>query len=140
MPNKITKKYLTERTSFANKTVVFSTDLDGLWAIVKQLDPADQLAIFKVVDHELNPLTEMQIDSLFAYLSNEVREGLDFISLDKSEKLDIVRKNKETLKPIIKKKGFSEIIDLDRSQVIPKEEYSSAKLWDIIKTGKYNLS
>ena len=140
MVKAITKKYLSDRTSFKDKTVLFSTDLVGLWAIVKQLEPADQLAIFKIVDYKVKPLTEMQIDSLFAYLPQEAREGLDFISMDKSEKLDIVRENKEILKPIIEKKKFTDIIDLNSEKTIPKEEYSSSKLWDIIKTGKYNLS
>ena len=136
----ITKKYLTDRTSFKDKTVLFSTDLNGLWELVKQLDPDDQHSVFKVVEREINPLNEDQIDSLFAYLPNEVREGLDFISMDKIEKLNIVRQNKETLNPIIQKKGFSERIGLDRKKVIPKEEYSSACLWNIVKTGKYDLS
>ena len=140
MVKPITKKYLKERTSFLKQSVIKAVDFDGLWAIVKQMEPADQLAIFKIVDHELNPLSENQIDSLFAYLPNEVREGLDFISMDKSEKLDIVRENKPALKTIIEKKGYTELVDLDRSQVNPVEEYSSAKLWDIIKTGKYDLS
>ena len=139
-PKPITKKYLTDRTSFKDKTVLFSTDLNGLWDIIKQLDPEDQRSVFKVVEREINPLSEDQIDSLFAYLPNEVRAGLDFISMDKIEKLGIVRKNKETLNPIIQKKGFSERIGLDRKKVIPKEEYSSANLWNIVKTGKYDLS
>lgn len=140
MVKAITKKYLSDRTSFKDKTVLYSTDLNGLWAIVKQLEPEDQLAIFKVVDYKITPLSEMQIDSLFAYLPSEVRDPLDFISMDKTEKLDILRENKETLKPIIEKKGFTETIDLNSIKTIPKEEYSSSKLWDIIKTGKYNLS
>ncbi len=140
MVNKITKKYLSDRISFKDKTVLYSTDLNGLWAIVKQMDAVDQLAIFKIVDYKLKPLSEMQIDSLFAYLPNDVRDPLDFISMDKSEKLDIVRENKETLQPIIEKKGFTDIIDLNSEKTIPKEEYSSSLLWDVIKTGKYNLS
>lgn len=139
-PKPITKKYLTDRTSFKDKTVLFSTDLNGLWDIIRQLDPEDQRSVFKVVEREINPLSEDQIDSLFAYLPNEVRAGLDFISMDKIEKLGIVRENKETLNPIIKKKGFTERIGLDRKKVIPKEEYSSACLWNIVKTGKYDLS
>lgn len=138
-PKSITKKYLSDRTSFKDKTVLYSTDFNGLWSIVKQLEPADQMKIFKVVEREIHPLSEDQIDSLFAYLSNEVREGLDFISMDKQEKLNIVRENKENLLTIIQKKGFSEKIDLDSRKVIPKEEYSSSNLWNIIKTGKYIL-
>lgn len=141
MPIKpITKKYLMDRCSFANQTVIKALKHDQLWALVKQLDPEDQHAIFKVVDHEVNPLSEDQVDSLFAYLPNDVREGLDFISMDKSEKLEIVRDNKTALKPIIKKKSFTERIDLDNKIVTPIEEFSSSKLWDIIKTGKYVLN
>jgi len=140
MPNKITKKYLTDRTSFVKQSVIKAVNLDGLWAIVKQMDAEDQLSIFKIVDHQINPLNENEIDCLFAYLPNEVLEPLDFISMDKSEKLDIVRENKTTLKPIIKKKGFTDKVDLNDEITVPKEEYSSALLWDIIKTGKYDFS
>ena len=140
MPSKITKKYLKERTSFVKQSVIKAVDLDGLWAIVKQMEAEDQLAIFKVVDHEITPLSENEIDSLFAYLPQETREGLDMISMDKSEKLDVVRENKDTLKPIIDKKGFTDKLDLNAGITVPKEEYSSSKLWDIIKTGKYDLS
>ena len=135
----ITKKYLLARCSFENQTVIKALKHDALWNLVKQLDPDDQYAIFKIVEHENKPLTEDQIDSLFAYLPNETREGLDFISMDKSEKLTTVRENKEILDAIITKKGFTDKIDLDRAKVVPVEEFSSSKLWDIIKTGKYSF-
>ncbi len=140
MPNKpITKKYLMDRCSFAKQTVIKAVQHEGLWAIVKQLDPEDQMKIFKVVEHEVTPLNEDQIDSLFAYLPSEVREGLDFISMEKTEKLDIVRKNKATLKPIIVKKNFTDKLPLNVAKTEPVEEFSSSKLWNIIKSGKYAL-
>lgn len=140
MPNKkITKKYLMDRCSFLTQTVIKAVQHEGLWAIVKQLDAEDQMAIFKVNSHEVKPLSETQIDSLFAYLPNETREGLDFISMSKQEKLEIVRENKETLSPVIEKKGFTDKIDLDSIISVPKEEFSSANLWNIIKSGKYVL-
>lgn len=136
---KITKKYLMDRCSFETQTVIKAVKHEGLWAIVKQLDAEDQIAIFKVVEHEVNPLSETQIDSLFAYLPSETREGLDMISMSKTEKLDVVRENKETLNPVIEKKGFTERLDLNTKISVPKEEFSSANLWNIIKTGKYAL-
>ena len=133
----INKKYLRARCSFDKQTVLVAFKHDALWAIVKQLDPEDQYSIFKIVDHEIKPLTEDQIDSLFAYLPNEVREGLDFISMDKAEKLTIVRDNTDTLEPIITKKGFTDKLPLNKPKTDPVEEFSSAKLWNIVKSGKY---
>ena len=135
----ITKKYLMDRCSFKGQTVIKAVKDDGLWAIVEQLDPKDQLSIFKVVDKEVNPLTENQIDSLFAYLSNEIREPLDLISMSKTEKLDVVRENSDELDQIISKKGFSERIKLNSKITVPREEYSASKLWNIIKSGKYQF-
>ena len=135
----ITKTYLRDRCHFENQTVVKALKHNDLWKLVKQLDPNDQYAIFKVVDRLIKPLSEDQIDSLFAYLPQEIREGLDMISMDKAEKLEVVRSNEETLKPVIKKKGFSEKIALDAEISVPIEVFSSEKLWDIIKSGKYNL-
>ena len=129
----ITKKYLQERCSFQNKTVIGAVDFDGLYAIVKKLNPSEQKSIFRIVEKELKPLNEDQIDALLIYLPNEVKDNLDFIDLTKKEKLEIVRTNKENLSTIIDKKGYTENIDLDRKQVIPSEEYSSAKMWEIVK-------
>ncbi len=135
----ITKKYLMDRCSFDKQTVIKAVKHDGLWAIVKQLDPTDQYSIFKTVEHDVNPLNEDQIDSLFAYLSNEAREPLDLVSMSKREKLEVVRENIDELNPIIEKKGFTERIALNTKIVKPVEEFSSALLWNIIKTGKYTL-
>jgi len=129
----ITKKYLGERTTFKDKTVVGALDFNDLWSIVKQLNPSEQKSIFKVVDREIRPLSENQIDSLLIYLPTEIKDGLDFIDMTKADKLKLVRENKENLVKVIEKKNYSESIDLDRKEVIPNEEYSSAKLWEIVK-------
>ncbi len=136
----ITKRYLKDRCTFTNQTVIKAVNFDGLWAIIKALEVEDQYAVFKIVDKELHPLNEDQIDALTAYLPNEIRAPLDFISMSKKEKLDVVRENKEILGSIIEKKGFTETIDLNSKKVIPREEYSAANLWDIIKSGRYDLS
>ena len=135
----INKKYLRARCSFDKQTVLVAFKHDPLWALVKQLDPEDQYAIFKIVDHEVKALSENDIDSLFAYLPNEVREGQDFIDMTKAEKLTIVRDNTETLEPIIEKKGFTERVKLDSNITVPSEEFSSALLWNIVKSGKYTF-
>jgi len=140
MPKKaITKKYLLDRCSFENQTVIKALKHDALWDLVKQLDIEDQHSIFKVVEHTVTPLSEDQIDSLFAYLSHEVREGLDMISMTKTEKLDIIRENKATLKPVITKKNFTEKLALNKQISVPQEEFSSSKLWNIVKSGKYTF-
>jgi len=51
-------------------------------------------------------LTIDQIDALLIYLPNEITENVDFISLSKKEKLELVRENKEHLSAIIEKKGY----------------------------------
>jgi len=130
----ITKKYLSDRCTFKDKTVLGAVNFDGLYAIVKKLNPAEQKSIFRIVEKEIKPLNEDQIDALLIYLPSEVKDNLDFIDLTKTEKLDIVRENKENLSKIIEKKGYTENIDLNRKQVTPSEEYSSALLWDLIKT------
>lgn len=135
----INKKYLQARCSFDKQTVLVAFKHDPLWAIVKQLDPEDQRKIFKIVDHEIKPLTETEIDSLFAYLPNEVREGIDFIDMTKAEKLTTVRDNTASLETIIDKKGFSDRVPLDKAKTDPVEEFSSAKLWEIVKSGKYTF-
>lgn len=134
MPSKpITKKYLQDRCTFVDKTVLFSTDFDGLYALVKQLNPEEQRQIFKVKTKTVKPLNEDQIDSLLIYLPSEVKENIDFIELTKKEKLDLVRQNKDNLAKIIEKKGYTDKIDLDGEITTPSEEYSGALLWDIIK-------
>jgi len=140
MPKKaITKKYLLDRCSFENQTVIKALKHDALWLLIKQMDVEDQHAIFKVVEHTVTPLTEIQIDSLFAYLSHEVREGLDMISMTKEEKLNVVRDNKAVLKPVIEKNKFTDKLKLDSQISVPQEEFSSSKLWNIIKSGKYSF-
>ena len=135
----INKKYLRARCSFDKQTVVKALNHDALWLLVKQLDPEDQYNIFKIVDHEIKPLTETEIDSLFAYLPNETREGLDFIDMTKAEKLTTVRDNTADLETIIDKKGFTDRVPLDTSKTDPVEEFSSSKLWEIVKSGKYTF-
>ncbi len=130
----ITKKYLQDRCTFKDKTVIVAVDFDGLYAIVKQLAPSMQKNIFKMVDKTINPLSEDQIDSLLIYLPNEIKENVDFIDLTKKEKLDLVRDNKASLSKIIDKKGFNDQITLDKKVNTPNEEYSSALLWDLIKS------
>ena len=137
---KITKKYLQNRCFFKDKTVIKTVDFDGLWAIVKQLNEDDQRAIFRISDVVIKPLTENQIDALCSYLPNEVKNALDFMELTVKEKLKMVRENKEMLNPIIEKKRFTERIDLDSNKKTEEEIYSSERLWDIVKTDKYNLS
>ena len=44
----ITKKYLQDRCTFKDKTVIVAVDFDGLYAIVKQLAPSQQKHIFKM--------------------------------------------------------------------------------------------
>jgi len=135
----INKKYLRARCSFDKQTVVKALNHDALWLLVKQLDPEDQYNIFKIVDHEIKPLTETEIDSLFAYLPNETRAGLDFIDMTKAEKLTTVRDNTADLETIIDKKGFTDRVPLDTSKTDPVEEFSSSKLWEIVKSGKYTF-
>ena len=135
----ITKKYLQARCSFDKQTVLVAFKHDSLWAIVKQLDPEDQYKVFKIVDHEVKPLSENDIDSLFAYLPNEVREGIDFIDMTKDEKLETVRDNTEILQPIIEKKGFTDRVPLNSAKTTPVEEFSSKNLWNIVKSGKYTF-
>lgn len=130
----ITKKYLQDRCTFKDKTVIVAVDFDGLYAIVKQLAPSEQKAIFKISTKTTIPLNEDQIDGLFPYLPSEARENIDFIDLTKKEKLDLIRENKGNLAAVIDKKGYSEKVDLDSSVPTTVEEYSSALLWDIIKT------
>ncbi len=130
----ITKKYLQDRCTFKDKTVIVAVDFDGLYAIVKQLAPSQQKHIFKMNQRTVTPLNETQIDALFPYLPNEVKENIDFIDLTKKEKLDLVRDNKDKLAKILDKKGFNEQIDLDAKVNTPIEEYSSALLWDLIKS------
>ena len=100
----ITKKYLQDRCFFKDKTVIFSTDFDGLYALIKQLEPSKQ------------------------------KKNIDIIELTKAEKLKLVRENKDNLAKIIEKKGYNEQIDLDAKVSNPTEEYSSALLWEVIKS------
>lgn len=137
---KITKKYLQDRCFFKDKTVIKTVDFDGLWAIVKQLDEKDQHSIFRISDIVIKPLNENQIDALCSYLPNEIKINLDFMELTLTEKLNVVRENKEILNPIIEKKRFTERIDLDSNKKTEEEIYSSERLWDIVKTDKYNLN
>lgn len=88
-------KTLKKKFKYKNITYCKDVELEN----PMQLDFMDGYNITK-------PLTETQIDSLFAYLPHEVREKIDFISVDKGEKLEIIRQNIESLNPIIKKKGF----------------------------------
>lgn len=136
---KITKKYLQDRCNFKEKTVLKAFDFDGLWAIVKQLEEEDQHSIFRITDVVTKPLNENQIDALCSYLPNEVRESLDLMELTQREKLKMIRENKEHLTTIIEKKGFTNRVDLNANEVTQEELYSSEKLWDIVKTNKYNL-
>ena len=130
----ITKKYLQDRCTFKDKTVIVAVDFDGLYSIVKQLTPSNQKTIFKINNQTISPLNENQIDSLLIYLPSEVKETIDFIELTKREKLVVIRENKDNLAKIIDKKGYTAQIDLDSKKVTPVEEYSSALLWDLIKT------
>lgn len=129
----ITKKYLQDRCTFKDKTVIVAVDFNGLYSIVKQFPPNDQKTIFKINNQTISPLNENQIDSLLIYLPSEVKEMIDFIELTKKEKLVIIRENKDNLAKIIDKKGYTAQIDLDSKHVTPVEEYSSALLWDLIK-------
>lgn len=137
---KITKKYLQDRCSFKEKTVLKAWDFNGLWAIVKQLDEDDQLSIFKTSDAVIKPLNENQIDALCSYLPNEVKDNLDFMELTKKEKLKMVHENKEDLASIIEKKRLTERVDLDSNETTEEEVYSSERLWEIVKTNKYDLT
>ena len=137
----ITEEYLLARCDFENHIVIKAVKKDKLWEeIVSKFDPEDQHAIFKVSETTLEPLNEAEIDGLFVYLPNEVRSSIDFISLSKEEKLDLILENKESLSEVIEKRGYSDRIGLKKKQITPIEKVSSSKLWDIIKTGKYNLS
>ena len=137
---KITKKYLQDRCNFKEKTVLKAWDFDGLWAIVKQLDEDDQRSIFRTSDAVIKPLNENQIDALCSYLPNEVKGSLVFVELSKKEKLKMVRENKENLSFIIEKKRLTERVDLDSNKTTEEEVYSSEKLWEIVKTNKYDLT
>lgn len=136
---KITKKYLQDRCNFKEKTVLKAWDFDGLWAVVKQLDEDDQNSIFKKTDVVIKPLTETHIDALYPYLPNEVKANLEFTELTLKEKLKMIRDNKENLSAVIEKKHLTGRVDIDSNQSTEEELYSSEKLWDIIKTNKYNL-
>ena len=136
----INKKYLRARCSFDKQTVLVAFKHDNLWDRVKQLDPEDEYGIFKIVYHEIKPLNDTELDSLFAYLPNEVREGLDFIDMSKAEKLELVRDNTANLEKIIEKRGFTDRVPLNEPKTDPVEEFSSAKLWEIVKSGKYTFT
>lgn len=136
---KITKKYLQERCNFKEKTVLKAFDFDGLWAIVKQLEEEDQHSIFRITDVVIKPLNDNQIDALCAYLPNEVKDSVTLFELTKREKLAMVRDNKEHIATVIERKGFTDRVDLNANELTQEELYSSEKLWDIVKTDKYNL-
>ena len=88
-------KTLKKKFNYKNKTYYKDVEIENLM----QLDFMNGYNITR-------PLNEAQIDSLFVYLPNEVRESLDFISMAKREKLEIIRENKENLAKIIEKKGY----------------------------------
>ena len=130
----ITKKYLQDRCTFKDKTVIIAVDFNGLYDIVKQFAPIKQKAIFKISNIKTSPLNDDQIDCIFPYLPKEVREHVDFVDLTKVEKLELIRSNKDNLAKILEKKGFTEQVELNSTITTPSEEYSSALLWDLIKT------
>lgn len=80
------------------------------------------------------------VDQLYVYakelIPTETTHNLGF----RKEKLKMVRENKENLASIIEKKRLTERIDLDSNKTTEEEVYSSERLWEIVKTNKYDLT
>lgn len=134
MVKKLTKKEITKAMKFSTHSVLKAYNHSEVEEFLTAFTPEEQRECFEMKEITLTPLNKTDIRDLSVELAeNEAFQG-SIMGKPQSEKLEIIRENKEIISEYIDENKYEDRLFLDKSSTTEELKWSSSNAWEVLKT------